>query len=180
MDCSFGLGYWLFSTCNFGVIDVGIFILCLVRFIGVSFLCLFFSLCSFLNLFILWMCCFGIMSLWYCILVIQPPPTCCCCCLCGTCLVFGAFLICFLGCCSACSFLRCSVLVVHCFCIAYWSFGMGTFHVIVLGVFIWCLVSFQSCFVAFLLVIGLFVHYLDALFWYFIFFVKCNWLGKTF
>ena len=73
MDCSFGLGYWLFSTCNFGVIDVGIFILCLVRFIGVSFLCLFFSLCSFLNLFILWMCCFGIMSLWYCLLVIQPP-----------------------------------------------------------------------------------------------------------
>ena len=41
----------------------------------------------------------------------------------------------------------CAVLVVHPFFIAYWSVSMGTFDVTVFGVFIWCLASFQSCFV---------------------------------
>ena len=107
----FGLGYWLFSRCNFGVIDVGIFVLCLVRFL--SFFGLFLGLCSFFYLLILGMCCFGIMSLWYCILVVQHAK-CCCCCLWGSCLcVFHLVLLLFLGSCSVCLFLGCVVLVVH-------------------------------------------------------------------
>ena len=56
-------------------------------------------------------------------------------------------LLSFVGPCSVCSFFGCIVLVVFPFCIDYWSVSTGTIDVIVFGVFIWCVVSFRSCFV---------------------------------
>ena len=86
--------------------------------------------------------------------------------------VFNLVLLLFLvGCCSVCSLFGCIVLVVHPFCIAYWSVSMGTFDVFVFGVFIWCIhlvfgeFSILFCCIFFLsLVIVQFVHCLDVLF----------------
>ena len=61
--------------------------------------------------------------------------------------VFDLFCCIFVGHCSVCLLFGCVVYSLS-FCIAYWSLSMGTFDVIVFDVFIWCLVSFEACFVA--------------------------------
>ena len=127
-----------------------------------------FFCCVLFCLFIVWMHCFGITSLWYCLLVIQHVKHWCHC-LWGFHLVFGvfqsSFVGFFVGCCSVCSFFGCIVLVVHPFVLligwSAWEPLMSLFWVVLFGV--WRVFDLVLLHI-FSLVIVLFVCFLDALF----------------